>query len=187
MKRNLPFDFKRWPAIDGKEADLDELYDEGFLISNTLRGVTMGPQNPKQFTPGALGCYMSHVGLWEYCVKLNKPIIILEDDIKIVGKVDDFYKNINNFVKYVPEDWDIIYLAYHNRKNNDVIDVNINVCKMKGGINGTHGYIIKPHAAQVLLNGARPIKMQVDKYMNTQYDKLKVYGNKNSTKFFVEI
>lgn len=35
--------------------------------------------------PGAQGCFLSHFSLWKMCVDYNEPIVILEDDVKIIG------------------------------------------------------------------------------------------------------
>jgi GR25 family glycosyltransferase involved in LPS biosynthesis len=35
--------------------------------------------------PGAQGCFLSHYGLWQRCVDLDEPIIVLEDDAQVLG------------------------------------------------------------------------------------------------------
>ncbi len=47
-------------------------------------------------TLGQLGCFASHYLLWEKCVKLNRPIIILEDDIIINSDFCDVYSFLNS-------------------------------------------------------------------------------------------
>ena len=61
---------------------------------------------------------MSHLGLWNKCIELDKPIIIMEDDI-FVSK--DFNKHVTNIMNMVSKDWDIILLYCQgicNYKNN---------------------------------------------------------------------
>lgn len=41
-------------------------------------------------TKGVLGCFASHLALWEMCVLLQEPIIVLEHDAKMVRKWDNF-------------------------------------------------------------------------------------------------
>jgi glycosyl transferase, family 25 len=85
-------------AVDGKTIPLDTL-------DMILR---KGSQN---YSAGAIGCAMSHLQLWDKCIELNKPIIILEDDI-IVSK--DFKKHINNLTNnLLPKKWDILQLNYN--------------------------------------------------------------------------
>jgi len=42
-------------------------------------------------TKGVLGCFASHLALWETCVSLKEPIIVLEHDAKMVRRWDNFY------------------------------------------------------------------------------------------------
>jgi GR25 family glycosyltransferase involved in LPS biosynthesis len=86
-------------AVDGKTLNINELPDNIF---------TKGSIN---FTNGAIGCALSHLKLWEKCIQLNKPIIIMEDDA-IVSK--NFNKHINNVINnMLPKDWDVVMLSYN--------------------------------------------------------------------------
>lgn len=40
--------------------------------------------------PGAQGCFMSHFLLWQKCIALNQPIIILEDDAEVIAPLHQF-------------------------------------------------------------------------------------------------
>ena len=53
---------------------------------------------------------MSHLSLWNKCIELDKPIIIMEDD----GFVSyDFDKHIDCVCKMLPKDWHILQLCYN--------------------------------------------------------------------------
>ena len=39
-------------------------------------------------TLGEVGCALSHINLWKKCVKLNEPILVMEDDILLEGNMD---------------------------------------------------------------------------------------------------
>ena len=39
--------------------------------------------------PGAQGCFLSHYMLWQRCVELDQPIIVLEDDAVILGPMPE--------------------------------------------------------------------------------------------------
>ena len=68
-------------------------------------------------TKGALGAGLSHIRLIERCSQDTKSYIIFEDDIELDKS---FYNNLNNFLKNLPDDWDIFYLYlndfYLNKK-----------------------------------------------------------------------
>ena len=68
----LKLSFEIFPAVNGREDNhpLLSKYDEG--LSKLYRGKTL--------SPGQLGCYASHYLLWEKCVDLDEPVIVIEDD-----------------------------------------------------------------------------------------------------------
>lgn len=45
--------------------------------------------------PGAHGCFLSHFTLWNRCVNLNQPIIILEDDSEIISPLVKIDTNLD--------------------------------------------------------------------------------------------
>ena len=86
-------------AIDGKTLKIDDL-DDNILKKGSIN-----------YSNGAIGVALSHLQLWEKCIEMNKPIIIMEDDA-IVSK--DFNKHINNLMNnLIPKKWDIIQLNYN--------------------------------------------------------------------------
>ena len=85
-------------AIDG--STLSDSFDPAIF--------TRGSAN---YTKGAIGCALSHLKLWEKCIELDKPIIIMEDDA-IVSR--NFNKHVNNIVNNtLPKDWEIVQLSYN--------------------------------------------------------------------------
>jgi GR25 family glycosyltransferase involved in LPS biosynthesis len=57
------------------------------------------------WVPGAIGCGLAHMKLWEKCVELDTPILILENDAKLVT---DFDIHLERLARTLPDDWDII-------------------------------------------------------------------------------
>ena len=188
MQKKLPFEFKRVEAVDGKTLDLRKLNMNGLLTDSSLKDTRMSIYNKKQMTPGALGCYLSHMYVWEDSFRNNKNILVLEDDIITVGTKKQFFKKLNQFLEDVPKDWDIIYLGYHDYRSGFVkkmpINMNQEICRLENNVQGTHAYIINRRGAQKLLKDAKPIKSQVDDYMNKKFGEMNVYGCSDSLKFF---
>lgn len=86
-------------AVDGKTIDVNSLGNKIFK-KGTL-----------YYTPGALGVALSHLALWEKCIELNKPIIVMEDDLIVCN---NFHKYVNNIMNnMLPKDWDIVQLSYN--------------------------------------------------------------------------
>jgi glycosyl transferase family 25 len=97
-------------AVDGATIDIDNL-DKKILKKGSIN-----------YTKGAIGCALSHLQLWEKCVEMNKPILIMEDDA-IVNC--NFKKHMNNLINnLVPKSFDIVQLSY----NFDSVLSYVNVC-----------------------------------------------------------
>jgi hypothetical protein len=65
-----------WPAVLGHTVTAEdwqrisvELLDRGAIVKR----------------PGARGCWFSHWGLWQHCVSIDQPIIILEHDAYVTA------------------------------------------------------------------------------------------------------
>ena len=74
----IPFEF--FDAVRG-----DEALSEGHLEDSIDYEWILNCGRPP--TKGELGCYASHRALWQRCVELGRPILIMEDDFKLL---DDF-------------------------------------------------------------------------------------------------
>jgi GR25 family glycosyltransferase involved in LPS biosynthesis len=64
-----------WPAVDGTV-----LPNNYWLNSSIPISTTAGKFLDKK---GAWGCLLSHVSLWQHCVNVNTPIIVMEHDAVI--------------------------------------------------------------------------------------------------------
>ena len=102
--RNLEVDLEFFEAVDGRKglpSDLESLPDDKHRIYFRSRPLS----------PGEKGCYASHYKLWQKCVELNEPILILENDC-FPTKANAIKKNIFfimlrfSFYKYI-----IIYIS----------------------------------------------------------------------------
>lgn len=73
---------KIWPAVDGSKL-ADNFWD--------LNTVKVSTETAGKFLEkkGAWGCLLSHVSLWQHCVNLNTPIIVLEHDAVITAPWPD--------------------------------------------------------------------------------------------------
>ncbi len=96
--------FQIFDAISPKHEDFEkfvqELYDAQSMLksdwfhSDWCRG---------ELLPQEFGCYLSHYLLWKECVKLNQPVVILEDDAMLeshfMQALEDCLKSPFDFVK----------------------------------------------------------------------------------------
>ncbi|MCQ2954957.1 glycosyltransferase family 25 protein [Helicobacter pylori] len=96
--------FQIFDAISPKHQDFEkfvqELYDaQSMLKSDWFHSDwCCGELLPQEF-----GCYLSHYLLWKECVKLNQPVVILEDDVMLeshfMQALEDCLKSPFDFVK----------------------------------------------------------------------------------------
>ena len=115
---------------------------------------------------GALGCYLSHVGLWKMLVESNlERIFIFEDDIQFKHKItyDDLEEMIQ---KHVPEDEDVFLFGFLNIRG-DILKINDFVNKVDGQFWGLQSYMITKNGARKLLSNVFPIEMQIDSYIGS--------------------
>jgi glycosyl transferase family 25 len=106
-----------------------------------------------QQTPGEMGCFDSHFRLWEKCIELNEPIMILEDDVVFSRP-------------WIPVEWDDILITVFGNPTKsakyyhyltDPVGSPAAAEWRQTSMPGTPGYAIKPAAAKKL----------VDMYKNT--------------------
>lgn len=71
---------------------------------------------------GQLGCWFSHISIWEKIVTENIPVaLILEDDAKLNTT---FYKKMIQMYNELPEKWNMLYLYIfpeHYREDDEII------------------------------------------------------------------
>ncbi|MGN8449684.1 glycosyltransferase family 25 protein [Helicobacter pylori] len=96
--------FQIFDAISPKHEDFEkfiqELYDSSSLLKSDWFHSDYCYQ---ELLPQEFGCYLSHYLLWKECVKLNQPVVILEDDVALESNfmqaLEDCLKSPFDFVK----------------------------------------------------------------------------------------
>jgi glycosyl transferase family 25 len=118
---------------------------------------------------GAIGCYLSHLKLWESLTKSDEDtFLIFEDDISLMDftTLDKINEFVNKVIKY-QKDWDFIFLGYSKPLPFFSKDIcNDKICKINEITFCTHSYIINKKGARKLLEKAYPIVHQIDSYIS---------------------
>ncbi len=96
--------FQIFDAISPKHQDFEKFVQELYDVQSMLKSDWFhsdwccGELLPQEF-----GCYLSHYLLWKECVKLNQPVVILEDDVALeshfMQALEDCLKSPFDFVK----------------------------------------------------------------------------------------
>ncbi|KAE9536307.1 hypothetical protein A1D25_03420 [Ursidibacter arcticus] len=99
-----------------------------------------------------LGCWASHYLLWEKCVELNQPIIVLEDDSLLQDNFIDVYQ----FTYSEQNNFEFFWFSpptFKTLKSSPVVKINSTVVsKVDISFGNTSGYFITPNAARKLIN-----------------------------------
>jgi hypothetical protein len=134
----------------------------------------IGNDAKKYARPGVLGCFYSHLSLWQKCATLNEPIMIFEDDV-------NFYRG------WLPVEWrDVLILSlgkstfveepwktYLENPSGTVQPVPYPNYSMPG----TSGYAIKPEAARKLLKTYRGYYIASDNAINQSVCEIEVHNH----------
>ncbi len=62
------------------------------------------------YTPGALGVFLSHVEQWKTCVRTGEVMTVVEDDAIIS---EEFESCSQSLIESVGPDWDVIYWGWN--------------------------------------------------------------------------
>ena len=145
--------YERFDAIDCRRISLSKFIKNGYLEKD------INKYNINN--PGRIGCYLSHILLWEKlyqnCSMYEKQIaLILEDDATISA---DINRILNKFSNYLPSEWDIVFIGSNRLKGKLV---NKKILKPKAGNfrgynSGTFGYLLRINAVPKLTNILLPI------------------------------
>lgn len=103
-----------------------------------------------------LSAFLSHYLLWEKCVNLNEPLLILEHDAVIVDSIPVFagYKHLLNLGE-----------PSYGRASQPM-SLGVGPLTSKQYLPGVHGYMIKPSGAKMLIDRAQLTAMPTDVFIN---------------------
>ena len=146
---------KRYPAVDGSKLDIMNdtripLITKHNILYKTRRS------HEELNTKGGIGCALSHMGIWEWQVKNNVPVVLIfEDDAKVTS---DFVPYMNQVIQSSPtlqnpERWDFLNLA-NTRSNIRVLEPQSTLSTMDVFV-GMQCYFITLKGAQKFLKEAR--------------------------------
>lgn len=173
-------DVRRVEAVPGDALDLPFLRRvlsprayEDVARARGPRGFRTGHA---QLTPGAVGCYLSHIETWKRVVRDlthdDDHAWIFEDDIDLPH---DFVARARTVTRHVPDDWDLVLFGYCARPSSPSA-AKKDLYRRLPSFLCLHAYAIRKRTARALL--ARPdlfpMTQQIDWYLRALG--LNVYG-----------
>lgn len=160
----LGLDYEVVDAVNGKQEyeQLVAFYDDAASLRR--RG--------KSLTPGQLGCYASHYRLWQRCIALNEPVLILEDDAYLYPQL--FLEFIKQH-QQLAEKFACVRLFEHKRKHFSSYKTkamkHFDVRRYSKGHMSTTGYFLTPKGAQIYLDNSTkwcfPVDIMMDRFWQT--------------------
>lgn len=162
---------ERVDAIEGRQVDWSR-----FLTSEALeRLVTMQRTGHRvshpDLTPGAVGCYLSHVQAWRSIARARAGYgFVFEDDTHDIPH--DTLARFKQALAHVPLDWDVLLLGCEGTGT----PVGPGVMRMDSFLR-MHAYAISAAAARSLSDVVMPIRQQIDWELSGRIPSgLKVYA-----------
>lgn len=156
LKNKLEFIF--FKAIDAKNKEHLEFKDHFPWWGSWVLG--------RELSDGEKACFASHYKLWQECMKLDEPIIILEDDVEFSNEF------LNNGVEYIDEllksKYEYIRLCYLFDKRLYFLNES-GYCLSFEKLAGAQGYVLQVSAAMKFLKCAKNWIYAVDDYMDMFY------------------
>lgn len=175
-KNLVDIDYSFFSAINGKaEPDFPLFSKYNRQKRFLIKGNTM--------SLGQLGCFASHYLLWQKCLELNHPIIVLEDDISILDNFIDVYQ----FCLSQENNFEFFWLGYpskikHSEKNKIIYlnhSKNFSIRQYYKGWENTNGYYITPQAAHKLISYCSEwvynVDISMDRYWENKLQYLAIY------------
>lgn len=159
VEKNISAQF--FSAIDYQQQDFSEAC---FQYNDKKRKKIWG----NSLAPGEIACYASHYKLWEKCIELNKPIIVLEDDIIFT---EDFCSALHVIDETILK-YKYIRLAATFKKPCTTVSAlkkPYMLVRYLKGPRGTQAYALSPCGAKKLLKNSKDWIMAVDHYIDMSW------------------
>jgi GR25 family glycosyltransferase involved in LPS biosynthesis len=171
-------DVIRFSAFDGRGLDRQTLIDDGVILDDC------------DYTPGALGCALSHITLWKAAVTQGVRLTVFEDDVVVAHR---FEENAGKLATSIRDGWDFIQWGYVFDPLFAWADFGTAKAKLQfydfrfsgpqkllfqsanltpSAVRlvhsfGTQGYSVSPRGAQILLKHCVPLRKRLIAFPNT--------------------
>lgn len=156
---NLNLKYDLFYGIDGSKTNLKVIDDNDW--------------DPIQMNSGRIGCFLSHLILWNHIFYSNyDEVLILEDDFIFNVSFDIILK----YKSELPVDWDLFFVGYCCENETKIKSISENIMTCDGIC--THGYFINKKCISKLLPLILPVNLPIDVKLRTLYNKLNVYFSK---------
>ncbi len=159
--KNVGIEFRLIDAVDGKAMSPSQITE---IVSPG-----------KKMHPGAVGCYLSHINVYETIRDENIDVaLILEDDTRLDSRVKNL---LFNGCEY--KNWDYCFLdsddhndqgpVFYDADSGETLATGFTAYSLSAGPQTTHAYLITCSAASKRLAHAFPLERPIDLYAHLPY------------------
>jgi hypothetical protein len=164
------------PGVEGSKLDLSTVSMTREARVTLHRQIIEGVRrNHEDLSPGAVGCYLSHMKVWGELISSPSDAhgLVLEDDVEF-GDETSVVARINQDIREAPLDWDmLVYVPDHMVLQYDPLYDYERVYRWFG----LHMYVIRGSAAERIFPRMLPMSQQIDSELSdiASRGELKVY------------
>jgi GR25 family glycosyltransferase involved in LPS biosynthesis len=158
---------KRYSAVDGSKINI---FDNDQISTKTVYNILNKTRRSHMEIDavGAIGCTMSHVGVWREFLQTSSPYcVVFEDDVIVPNNFKEIIMRASHTLHDLKDEfhvWLIHYGIFFNNKYVPVQDQWVTPTKFYG----TGCYILSRKGAEKLLQHVYPIEMHIDAYIQTK-------------------
>jgi GR25 family glycosyltransferase involved in LPS biosynthesis len=127
-------------------------------------------QRHEQLTPGALGCYLSHLAILRSAYAQNQCYtLVFEDDALLQP---DLLPRLAEQVQGLPKGWDMLLLGYASDSKNDT---GLSPVRLRRFYR-LHAYLVNQQGMAKILALCLPIRKQLDSALSDWSERIAIYG-----------
>jgi len=160
---------ERFSAVEGKDVDIMK-DDRISLVAKRNILLQTRRAHEEISTKGAIGCYLSHVGVWERFMKHSSApyMIVMEDDISLPAgsrkKLEDFLASSSMIAD--PSSWDLCNLApSRSLSQRGTVMPDSTLIRLEKFCS-TVCYMITRRGIERMMPHIFPLEVQIDGYMS---------------------
>lgn len=182
VRSDLPKTYERVSAVNGTELDLNAAPLTEKARAKLRRLAVTGVRTAHEdLSPGAVGCYLSHLKVWQRVVANRAPVaLVLEDDARLPA---DMRHQVQKALAAVPADWDLIIFDPLCVDCSEVVDQTQAQVLRLHRFYLMHAYLVRPAALRKMLAmpACLPIQKQIDSMLSDESRALRIYGVRAGT------
>lgn len=168
-QKYLTHGYEYFSAVDGKSLDYETLKSMGYDTFKDWKD----PITKNNITTGEVATLLSHLHIWEKCIELNEPILILEDDA-IITENFSYDEIFSLLIKGI----DMVYLGWLEMDESEKIDDKFSIPSYPYW---NLAYVVTPDACRILVNDfIKQNIIPVDEYCPLVKNKIRTIAYNNN-------